>query len=204
MINLTDIYLAILIIASFFDLVIPLFLGLKYPNYNYLIDTISTLGTRKSPVQKQEGINLVFIGILFVIFAIGQYRLFDNVIWSNNLYLIGVLAFGIGSIFAGIYPADPKGTKESLSGKIHGIASGIGFILLIFNPLWGTFISDFSTNRTLNIVLFVLGITSFTMFLISEKKDKGILKYTGLFQRINLIILYVGLVLNFLSMQTIN
>ncbi len=204
MINQTNIYLTILVVACLFDLIIPHIISRKYPNYNYIIDTISTLGTRTSPVQKQERLNLVFIGVLFVIFAIGQYILFDTIVWSNNLYFIGVLAFGIGSILAGIFPADQKGAKESISGKIHGIASGIGFILLIFNLLWGCFISDFSTNIILNFILFIFGFTTFVMFLISEKKDKEVFKYKGLLQRVNLTVLYTGLVVNFLSMQTAN
>jgi len=33
---------------------------------------------------------------------------------------------------AGIFPEDPEGITETISGKIHGIASGLGF--LFFNP----------------------------------------------------------------------
>lgn len=188
-----------MLIASLSDLITPVFLGFKYPNYNHLFDTISTLGTRESPVQKQGGWSLIISGFLFTIFAIGQYGLFNNLCWSHNLYILGIVAFGIGSIIAGIYPEDSRGSKESTSGKIHGIASGLGFLFLIFNPLWAISIPEFNTSVTVNIIIFILGIVSFGIFLAFGKEGKGILKYTGLFQRINLIILYGGLILNFVS-----
>ena len=119
-----------------------------------------------------------------------------------NLYISGIIAFGIGCILAGIFPEDPKGFKESASGKIHGIASGIGFVFLILNPLWATFINAFEKYRALNIFLFGAGIITFALFMLSEKRETGLLKYTGLFQRLNLIVLYGCLILNFTAMTT--
>ena len=162
------------------------------------------MGTNKSPVKIQQGINLIIVGFLFIIFAFGQKFAFKNVEWSHILYVLGIVGFGIGCIFAGIYPEDPKGVEETISGKIHGIASGIGFILLILNPLWAVFIEDFNKYKIFNIILFVAGIITFTLFILSENRDAGLLKYTGLFQRLNLIILYGCLILNFSIIKTIN
>lgn len=47
---------AILIVAALADLLIPVILGLKYPGYDHFRDTISTLGTKESPVRKQGSI----------------------------------------------------------------------------------------------------------------------------------------------------
>ena len=118
--------------------------------------------------------------------------------------IIGIIAFGIGCIFAGIYPEDPKGVEETVSGKIHGIASGLGFILLILNPLWATFIADFNRYRVLNIILFGAGLITFVLFIVSENRNTGLLKYTGFFQRLNLIILYGCLILNFTAIKVID
>ena len=127
---------------------------------------------------------------------------FENLEWSQNLYVFGIIAFGIGCILAGIFSEDPKGFEESVSGKIHGIASGVGFIFLICNPLWATFIDAFSKYKAWNIFLFGAGIVTFSVFIISENIETGLLRYTGLFQRLNLIVLYACLILNFTAMTT--
>jgi len=48
------------------------------------------------------------------------------------------------------------------------------------------------------MTLFVLAVLTFVLFLTSENIDSGILQYTGLFQRLNLIILYGHLILNYI------
>lgn len=192
------IFLVILLLATLGDLLIPVIIGIKYPGYNHLIDTISTLGTDKSPVQKFQCINFIAVGILFIIFSFGQGLSFTQIKWCHTLFIIGIILFGVGTILAGIFPEDPKGIAETISGKIHGIASGIGFIFLILNPLWAIWIAEFKDLRYVNITLFVLAILTFILFMISENINSGILKYTGLFQRLNLIILYGHLILNYI------
>lgn len=63
--------------------------------------------------------------------------------------------------------------------------------------LW---IGELKGNMTSNFILFVVGAISFMLFMISEKKTHGWLKYTGLFQRINMISLYLALILNHLEL----
>lgn len=192
------IFLVILILATLGDLLIPVIIGIKYPGYNHLIDTISTLGTDKSPVQKFQCINLIAVGILFIIFSLGQGLSFTQIKWCHTLFILGIVLFGVGTILAGIFPEDPKGIAETISGKIHGIASGIGFIFLILNPLWAIWIAEFKDLIYVNITLFVLAILTFILFMISENINSGIFQYTGLFQRLNLIILYGHLILNYI------
>ena len=192
------IFLVILLLATLGDLFVPIIIGSEYPGYNHLIDTISTLGTNKSPVQKFQCMNLIAVGILFIIFSIGQGLVFTQIKWCHRLFILGIVLFGVGTILAGIFPEDPKGIAETASGKIHGIASGIGFIFLIFNPLWAIWIVEFKDLKYVNITLFILAILTFILFVTSENIDSGILQYTGLFQRLNLIILYGHLILNYI------
>jgi len=192
------IFLVILLLATLGDLLVPIIIGVEYPGYNHLIDTISTLGTNVSPVQKFQCINLIAVGILFIIFSVGQGLSFTQIKWCHKLFIIGIILFGVGSILAGIFPEDPKGIAETISGKIHGIASGIGFIFLILNPLWAIWIVEFKDLKYVNITLFILAILTFFLFVTSENISSGILKYTGLFQRLNLIILYGHLILNYI------
>jgi len=187
----------ILLIAAICDVGLPILIGRRYPGYNHLVDTISTLGTQNSPVKKLEQLNLMVIGLLFVIFSILQHFLFTDKTTLVNLYSIGIGLFGAGSVLAGIFPEDEKNTQETASGKIHGIASGIGFMFLGLNPLWAVWIKEFKTLSLVNLLLFIVATTAFILFMISEKKEKGLLKYTGLFQRINLVALYGSLIMNF-------
>lgn len=147
-------FFAILLIASLGDLIIPIIIGTKYPGYNHLIDTISTLGTTESPVQKIESINLTVVGILFIIFAIGQWFTFEQKSWLCNWYTIGILIYAIGCILAGIFPEDAAGLAETGSGKIHGIASGLGFLFLILNPLWAVWMKELKDLQLINIIFF--------------------------------------------------
>jgi hypothetical membrane protein len=192
--------LVILIIAVVSDLVVPVIIGLRYPGYNHFIDTISTLGTNKSPVQRIECGNLIVVGILLVVFSLLEHIGFKNNTWLYNMYSIGILLFGVGSILAGIFPEDPQGVNETFSGKVHGIASGIGFIFLSLDPLWAIWIEDFSPYKFQNGILFAVGLITFSLFLISNGKNKKIMKYTGLFQRLNLLALYGSLVMNYGSL----
>jgi hypothetical protein len=191
------IFLTIILIAVIGDFMVPFIIGTKYPGYSHLIHTVSALGTSKSPVKKYESINLIIVGILFTIFSIGQWLLFTQKNWGNYLYLVGLLIFGIGSIFAGLYPEDSTGEAETVSGRIHGIASGIGFIFLILNPLWAIWISEFEHLKIVNLIFFIFAILTFILFLFSEKKITGFFKYTGLFQRINMLILYGNIIMNY-------
>lgn len=81
----------------------------------------------------------------------------------------------------------------------ENILSGIGFIFLMLCPLWAQFIIEFKGNYIINIILLTLGILTFILFLSSKNHKNGILKYTGLFQQLNLIFLYSCLIINYIS-----
>ncbi|MCS6881949.1 MAG: DUF998 domain-containing protein [Oscillochloridaceae bacterium] len=194
-------FLSVLIIAICIDLIAPVALATRYPGYSHLHDTISTLGTSRSPVQQQQGAALAAVGGLLLVFAVGQALAFQKMRWSHVLFLLGITLFGIGSILAGIFPEDPSDVEETISGKIHGIASGIGFLFLMLNPLWALWIDEFGRLKVLNAILFPAAILPSAAFLLSESRTTGILRYTGLFQRLNLCILYGNLLLNYLWQQ---
>lgn len=191
-------FLGILLIAICSDLFVPVVLGRYYPGYRQLVDTISTLGMPGSPIQKYACITLVGVGILLVFFTYGQALAFRFRTGFHSLYLLGIALFGVGTVLAGIFPETSLGTPETLSGKIHGIASGIGFLFLILNPLWALWIEEFSRFRFVNGVLFALAIVTFILFLASKHYPSGFLHYTGLFQRLNLLVLYGHLFMNYI------
>ena len=198
-----DLFLIILLVASIADLLVPAIIATQYPGYNHFSQTISTLGTSVSPVKKYQCLNLIIVGSLFIIFSVGQGLLLRYMAWYHVLYILGIGVFGLGTIMAGIFPEDPLGAGESVSGKIHGISSGMGFIFLILNPLWALWIQEFKSLRIINEIIFPLAVISFVLFIVSEKKSSGILKYTGFFQKIIMIILYSHLVINYMHLRIV-
>lgn len=185
----------ILCLACIGDLVVPLFLSQSYPDYSHLKDTISTLGTDQSPVQKEESFTLIIVGILFIIFSFIQLSVITSKTSSHYWYYIGLAVYGIGCIFAGLYPEDPKGVEETIAGKIHGIASGIGFLFLIAIVFVSLRFSALDSIHLINLILGILALVTFVLFLISENIAFGFFSYTGLFQRLNLFVLYASLIL---------
>jgi hypothetical protein len=196
-----DSFLIVLLVASAADLLIPVVIATRYSGYNHFYDTVSTLGTSISPVKKYQCLNLVIVGLLFAIFSGGQALSFRSMAWAHVLYILGIGVFGLGTVMAGIFPEDPQGEGETVSGKIHGISSGMGFVFLILNPLWALWIREFINLRMINGIIFPLAVISFALFLVSEKRTAGLLKYTGLFQRINMVILYSDLVINYIYLR---
>ena len=181
------------------DFVVPLILGRKYPNHNILYDVISELGTKGSPVRKQISAWLIILGILFVCFGIGQGLQFRNQTWAHWIYLWGIVMFGIGAgVIAGIFPEDTQGAEETVSGKIHGIFSGLGFMFLIMNPLWALWIDELNGLEGFNTIFFVLGVITFGLFAASENKGAGILGMSGLWQRLNMLVIYSAILVNFI------
>lgn len=179
------------------ELVIPLILGRKYPGYSQLRDTISELGSSRSPVSKYLSAWLVILGMLLLVFALGQAVLFASYTWFHLLYLAGIVVFGLGGILAGIFPQDPKGTEETRSGKIHDISSGIGFILLLLTPIWAIWIPEFWNSLILYLFLLLAGWIAFILFGLSKNRE-GVLGLSGFWQRVTLVIMNSYLLLNYL------
>ena len=179
------------------DFVVPSILARSYPGYSHLRDTISTLGTAGSPVKRQLRAWLMVLGVCFLGFAAGQAVQFQVFTWRHGLYLAGIIAFRLGTgVVAGIFPEDPPGVAESVSGKIHGIGAGLGFILLLLTPLWARGMVEFSPVRVWNTLGFGVGLVAFILFLASGKGNGFLRAWTGLWQRIYLAVLYSVLMVN--------
>jgi hypothetical protein len=184
------------------DFVIPLILGRRYPGYSHLRDTISTLGTEGSPVKRQLSVWLIALGACFLAFAAGQWTQFHPFTWRHWLYITGIVVFGLGAgVVAGIFPEDAPGTPETLSGKIHGLGAGIGFTLLLLAPLWARGMAECSASRGWNTLGFLTGLVAFVLFLVSGKSGWFLAKWTGLWQRVYLAVIYSVLLMNALVIR---
>lgn len=181
------------------DFIVPAILGKRYPNYSHLYAAISELGTKKSPVRKELSIWLIILGVLFLLFGIGQSVQFTRHTIFHWMYLWGIAAFGVGAgIIAGIFPEDAAGTTETSSGKVHGIFAGLGFLFLLLNPLWALWIFEFSALKTLNLMSFGVAGSFFILFILSKGK-RGIFGMSGLWQRFYLLAAYCMLLMNFIT-----
>jgi hypothetical protein len=190
------------VLAMVGDFVIPLILGRRYPGYSHLRDTISTLGTDESPVKRQLSVWLIFLGACFLVFTAGQGTQFHPFTWRHWLYLMGIVAFGLGSgMVAGVFPEDAPGTPETIFGKIHGIGAGVGFILLLLAPVWARGMAECSAVRVWNTLGFSIALVAFTLFLVSGKGSGFLAQWTGLWQRLYLAVIYIVLVMNALVIR---
>jgi len=194
--------LALGVVAMAGDFVVPWILARSYPGYSHLRDTISTLGTDESPVKRQTAVWLIFLGICFLVFAAAQATQFRVFTWRHALYLTGIVAFGIGAgIVAGIFPEDTPKMDETLSGKVHGIGSGIGAILLLLAPFWARGMAEFAELKTWNTSGFIIALMAFLLFLISGKTGASLTRLTGLWQRLYLAALYGTLLADAFTMK---
>ena len=191
-------------LAMIGDFLVPALLAMRYPGYNHLRDTISTLGTIESPVRSLTSMWLVGLGVCFLIFAAAQASQFQLFTWRHVLYLAGIVGFGIGAgIIAGFFPEDPLGSAETFSGKVHGIGAGLGSILLLLTPLWSLGMSELAQVKTFNTLGFAVVIVTFTLFLVSGRGGLSFVVLTGLWQRLYLSAVYSTLLMNSLAMRMV-
>jgi len=95
------------------------------PSYSHLRQAISELGAPNAPLDwAVRWLGFVPLGISFIFYAFQSRRLF-----SNGLPFYLFLFTGVAIIAAGVFPTDPKGRRDTISGMIHAIA---GIILLVF------------------------------------------------------------------------
>jgi len=200
--DLSTATLVIGFIAMAGDFIVPAVLGKWYPNYSNIRKTISELGTEASPVRRQASAWLIILGVLFICFGVAQAIQLNMRTLFHWLYVSGIVAFGVGAgIIAGLFPEDSQGKAETPTGKIHGICAGLGFILLILNPLWALGIDEFNGLEWVNAGFFAMGVVTFTVFLASEKRTDGVLGWSGLWQRLTLLMVYSPLLLNHIAMK---
>lgn len=176
------------------DLLVLYLLGRKFPGYDQALNTISSLGASVSPVSNLISGWWVIIGIVFILFAFAfgiEYKEKGKsaiiAAWLIALYGLGE---GMGS---GLFKADHIGDSLTTSAIIHDALGGIGTLAILILPLVMQRVFPKEEYRVFNIysgVIFYVGIFSSFLFLLRYTGDNVISHYTGLWQRITLIISY--------------
>ena len=122
----------------FADLIIPFLLAPTYKGYNHLTQVMSVLGNSKAPLHLIYNIWLIVFGVAILISTLQLYPVIAQVSNPISIMLFSVIviyALG-GCILSGIFSVGETKSLETLSAKIHGYGSVIGFLLLTFVPLF--------------------------------------------------------------------
>lgn len=193
--------LNILPIALLFDLLIPFLLAPSYKGYNHLMQVMSVLGNDKAPLHSIYNIWLIIFGIILILNDFLIYKIVSrHSTLLAVLLFIAILVYAIGGcILSGLFSVGETKNLVTISQKIHGYGSVIGFMILALTPLLFS-LYGFKTEKTTFVVCssvcFILAIITFTLFVMADKPNfqNTIIAYEGLWQRLSLMFMYIPMV----------
>ena len=179
------------------DLIIPFLLAPTYKGYSHLTQVMSVLGNSKAPLHLVYNIWLIVFGVAILISTLQLYPFVAQVSNSISTMLFSVIviyALG-GCILSGIFSVEETKSLETLSAKIHGYGSVIGFLLLTLAPLLiGMYFFKISDGLlgVFSLICFILAIVFFALFVMADKPNyKGtVIAFEGLWQRLSLLFMY--------------
>lgn len=189
-----------LLVAIIGEMVVPFILAPFYKGYHHTTMAISTLGNENSPVRLFFNSWMLLAGLLLLASIPSIYQAYQIV--SKPLSIATVLFVGIFAVGACIFTCffSVNETKEivTTASKIHGAGSAIGFMLLLFVPLFLSILS-FRINDSIwgviSAISFVLALICFGFFVMADKLEfqNTIIAKEGLWQRLNLFFMYLPL-----------
>ncbi len=189
-----------LLIAMAGDIAVSLLLPAFYNGYSISKMSISALGNPQSPVRLPFNIWMLLEGILFLAAIPAFYKMYVSVskgITITSVIFIAVFAVG-ACIFTCFFSVNESKDVVTLASKIHGAGSILGFMLFLFVPLLIAILSYKSQDGLtggISIACFVLALLFFTLFVMSDKEEfsKTLVANEGLWQRLNLLFMYLPL-----------
>ena len=105
-----------------------------------------------------------------------------------------------GCILSGLFPVSETKAMETLSAKIHGFGSVLGFLALTFAPLVVAlfYFKGRQTGLALcALTCFILALVFFVLFVMADKPRFAhtVIAWEGLWQRLTLLFMYLPLAL---------
>ncbi len=188
----------LLLITILGEFLLPWILKHFYKGYNSKTMVMSVLGSPESPVRWIYNAWLVWLGA-FLLFT-------SALVFKNNITISSVLAvlafisistFAVGAgILSGLFSVNESKEKVTISSKIHGVGSAIGFMTLLFFPLLQcilAFKSNDMIQGTVCTIAFVLAMLFFVFFIMGDKENfkDTVFSYEGLWERLSLFFMYV-------------
>lgn len=197
-----------LLIAVIGDLLFSTILSCFYKDYNSIKMSISVLGNPQSPVKLPFNCWMFLEGFFFLFSLPALYNHYRSVsVWMTIVLMIIITVFAVGAcIFTAFFSVNKTKSESTTSSKIHGVGSVIGFTLFLFVPLLIALLSFINGEMligVISVICFVLAITFFSLFVMSDKEKFAdtIISSEGLWQRFNLIFMYLPLAI--VSIQNI-
>jgi len=197
-----------LLVAVVGEMIVPFILAPFYKGYSHTIMAISTLGNKNSPVRLPFNLWMLLAGILFLAAIPAIYNAYYQV--SKPLIMVSVIfiaIFAVGAcIFTCFFSVNETKVVVTTASKIHGAGSAIGFMLLLFVPLFLAILS-FKTNDNvtgiISAISFILALLFFVLFIMADKPElqQTIVAKEGLWQRLNLLFMYLPL--GFIAVRSI-
>lgn len=190
--------LNILPIALLFDLLFPFLLAPSYKGYNHLMQVMSVLGNNKAPLHSIYNIWLIILGIILILSDFLIYKIVSrHSTLLAVLLFIAILVYAIGGcVLSGLFSVGETKNLVTISQKIHGYGSVIGFMVLALTPLLFS-LYGFKTEKTTfavcSSICFILAVITFTLFVMADKPNfkNTIIAYEGLWQRLSLMFMYI-------------
>ena len=191
-----------LLAAMLGDVMVSLVLPIFYKEYNCMKMSISALGNPQSPVRIPFNIWMLIEGLLFLIAIPAIHQLYHPVSSGLTYTVIAfTILFAVGAcIFTCFFSVNENKEIVTVASQIHGIGSVIGFMLFLFVPLLLAILSFKAGERSFGIVCiisFIIAMVFFVLFVMSDKPEfvGTIIENEGLWQRLNLVFMYLPFVL---------
>lgn len=191
-----------LLAAMIGDIIVSLVLPIFYKEYNCMKMSISALGNPKSPVRMPFNIWMLIEGLLFLIAIPAIHKLYHPVSSGLTYTVIAfTILFAVGAcIFTCFFSVNETKEVVTAASQIHGVGSVIGFMLFLFVPLLLAVLS-FKTGEIsfgiVCIICFIIAMVFFVLFVMSDKPEFAgtVIENEGLWQRMNLIFMYLPFIL---------
>ena len=113
------------------------------------------------------------------------------------MVLILIVLFAIGAgILSGLFSVNETKAEQTFASKVHGIGASLGFMALIFVPLFLSILSFFREENEIAIlsaVSFGLALIFFVLFIMADKEEfkNTWIEKEGLWQRLTLMWMYL-------------
>lgn len=191
-----------LLAAMLGDVMVSLVLPIFYKDYNCMKMSISALGNPQSSVRIPFNIWMLIEGLLFLIAIPAIHQLYHPVSSGLTYTVIAfTILFAVGAcIFTCFFSVNENKEIVTVASQIHGIGSVIGFMLFLFVPLLLAILSFKAGERSFGLVCiisFIIAMVFFVLFVMSDKPEFAgtIIENEGLWQRLNLVFMYLPFVL---------
>lgn len=183
------------------DLILPFLLAPTYRGYSHLTQVMSVLGNSKAPLHFLYNIWLIVLGISILLCNFKLYPVIAEKSGSIAITLFAIICiYAIGAcILSGFFSVGETKELKTISTKIHGYGSAIGFMLLLFAPLLIGLYFFKAFNRFLGIfslICFAFSLLCFALFVMADKPEYqgSIIAFEGLWQRLSLLCMYLPVI----------